>query len=40
VAPLKAPLGALVVDTTSMSIEEVIKRVLEAVRRVFPDPND
>jgi len=37
VAPLKAPLGALIVDTTSMSIEEVLDRVLEAVRRVFPD---
>lgn len=37
VAPLKAPLGALMVDTTSMSIEQVVERVLEAVRRVFPD---
>lgn len=37
VAPLKAPDGALKVDTTSMSIEEVLDRVLEAVRRVFPD---
>jgi cytidylate kinase len=37
-APLKAPPGALKVDTTSMSIEEVLDRVLEAVRRVFPDP--
>ena len=40
VAPLKAPLGALIVDTTSMSIDEVLERVLEAVRRVFPDPPD
>jgi CMP/dCMP kinase len=37
VAPLKAPLGALMVDTTSMSIEQVVDRVLEAVRRVFPE---
>jgi len=38
VAPLKAPAGALEVDTTSMSIGEVLGRVLEAVRRVFPGP--
>jgi cytidylate kinase len=37
VAPLKAPSGALVLDTTSLSIGEVLDRVLEAVRRVFPD---
>lgn len=37
VAPLVAPPGALVVDTTSLSVEEVLDRVLEAVRRVFPD---
>jgi cytidylate kinase len=37
VAPLVAPAGALVVDTTSLSIGEVLDRVLEAVRRVFPD---
>jgi cytidylate kinase len=35
VAPLKAPAGALRVDTTSLSIEEVLDRILEAVRRVF-----
>ena len=40
VAPLKAPLGALMVDTTSMSIDEVLEQVLEAVRRVFPDRLD
>ncbi len=40
VAPLKAPDGALLVDTTSMSIEEVLDRVLEAIRRVFPDSAD
>jgi cytidylate kinase len=37
VAPLKTPSGAFVVDTTSLSIEEVQGRVLEAVRRVVPD---
>lgn len=37
VAPLMAPSGALVLDTTSLSIGEVLDRVLEAVRRVFPD---
>jgi len=40
VAPLKAPPGALEVDTTSMSIKEVLGRVLEAVRRVFRDSVD
>jgi len=38
VAPLKVPSGALTVDTTSLSIEEVLDRVLEAARSVFPDP--
>jgi CMP/dCMP kinase len=37
IAPLKAPPGALVLDTTSLAIEEVLDRVLEAVRRVLPD---
>ncbi|MEA3277832.1 MAG: (d)CMP kinase [Pseudomonadota bacterium] len=37
VAPLKAPPGALVVDTTSLSIEEVLDQVLEAVWCVIPD---
>jgi cytidylate kinase len=36
-APLRAPAGAFVLDTTSLSIEEVFGRVLEAVRRVHPD---
>ncbi|MCU0834216.1 MAG: (d)CMP kinase [Chromatiaceae bacterium] len=36
VAPLVAPRGALVVDTTSLAIPEVLDRVLAAVRRVFP----
>lgn len=37
VAPLKVPSGALTVDTTSLSIREVFDRVMEAIRRVFPD---
>jgi cytidylate kinase len=37
VAPLIAPEGALVVDTTSLSIEQVLDRVLKAVKAVFPD---
>jgi cytidylate kinase len=37
VAPLKTPPGAFAVDSTSLSIREVADRVLEAVRRVFPD---
>lgn len=36
VAPLKSPPGALVVDTTFMTISEVFLRVLEAVERAFP----
>jgi cytidylate kinase len=37
IAPLKAPPGALVVDATCLSVEGVLDRVLEAVRRVLPD---
>jgi len=37
VAPLVAPEGALVVDTTSLGIEEVLERVLRAVEAAFPD---
>ncbi len=37
VAPLRAPEGALELDTTALSIEEVLSRAGEAVRRVFPD---
>lgn len=37
VAPLRPPQGALIVDTTSLSIDEVLDRILEAVRRVLPD---
>jgi cytidylate kinase len=35
VAPLKAAAGALTVDTTNLSIEEVLALVLEAVGNVF-----
>jgi len=35
-APLKPPPGALVVDTTSLTIAEVLILVLAAVKRVFP----
>jgi len=39
-APLRAPTGALVVNTTAMTIPEVRVRVVEAVKRVFPDAAD
>lgn len=35
IAPLKAAEGAVVVDTTKMSIEEVIQTVIDEVRRVW-----
>lgn len=38
VAPLKAAEDAVLVDSTSLSIAEVLDRVLEEVRRVFPEP--
>jgi cytidylate kinase len=37
VAPLCAAEDAIIVDSTAMSIEEVLDRVLKEVRRVFPD---
>jgi len=37
VAPLKAPEGALVVDSTALSIDEVLEKVLEQVRGAFPE---
>jgi len=40
VAPLKAASGALTLDTTSLSIEEVLDRVLEAGKNVFQDLAD
>jgi cytidylate kinase len=36
VAPLVAPDGAVILDTTSLTIGEVLDRVLEAVRRIAP----
>jgi len=37
VAPLRPADDALIVDSTNLSIAEVLDRVLEEVRRVFPD---
>jgi cytidylate kinase len=37
VAPLKAPAAALEIESTALSIEEVLGRVLERVRSAFPD---
>jgi cytidylate kinase len=37
VAPLRAAEDAVVLDSTAMSINEVLDRVLEEVRRVFPE---
>jgi CMP/dCMP kinase len=37
VAPLRPATGAVMVDSTAMSIDDVFDRVLEEVRRVFPD---
>jgi cytidylate kinase len=37
VAPLRAADDTVTVDSTSMSIDEVVDRVLGEVRRVFPD---
>jgi len=39
-APLKPPSGALVVDTTAMTISEVLVQILEAVKRAFPDATE
>ncbi len=36
VAPLKAPAAALEIESTSLSIEEVLKRVLERVYETYP----
>ncbi len=36
VAPLKAPAAALEVESTALSIEEVLDRVLDRVRSTFP----
>jgi cytidylate kinase len=37
VAPLKAPEGALIVDSTALSIDEVLNRVMERVYKTLPD---
>lgn len=37
VAPLQAPAAALEVESTALSIEEVLERVLAQVRKTFPD---
>ena len=37
VAPLRPATGAVMVDSTALSIDDVFDRVLEEVRRVFPD---
>jgi cytidylate kinase len=37
VAPLKAPAAALEIESTALSIEEVLDRVLERVKSAFPD---
>ncbi len=36
-APLKVPAAALEIESTALSIEEVLERVLEQVRKAFPD---
>ncbi len=37
VAPLVAPVAALEVESTSLSIDEVLEQVMEKVRSTFPD---
>jgi cytidylate kinase len=37
VAPLKAPAAALEIESTALSIEEVLDQVLRRVRNAFPD---
>lgn len=37
VAPLRPAADAILIDSTAMSIDEVLDRVLEEVRRVFPE---
>lgn len=38
VAPLRPADDAVIVDSTTLSIDEVLDRVLEEVRRIFPAP--
>jgi cytidylate kinase len=37
VAPLKAAEGALVVDSTALSIDEVVQLVMDRVKKIYPD---
>ncbi|MCW8848284.1 MAG: (d)CMP kinase, partial [Sedimenticola sp.] len=37
VAPLKAPDGALIVDSTALTIDEVLERVMDRVRETLPE---
>ena len=37
VAPLKAPAAALEVESTALSIDEVLEQVLERVQQIFPN---
>ncbi|AKH19560.1 (d)CMP kinase [Sedimenticola thiotaurini] len=37
VAPLMAPEGALIVDSTALSIDEVLERVLDRVYQILPE---
>ncbi len=36
-SPLRIPDGAVFIDTTALSIDEVLDRVVQTVRRVFPN---
>jgi len=36
-SPLRVAEGAVVIDTTSLSVDEVLDRVVDAVRRVMPE---
>lgn len=37
VAPLRVPVGAIEVDSTALTVDEVLEEVLTAVRRVLPE---
>jgi cytidylate kinase len=37
-APLQIPLGAMVIDSTGLTSEDVVEKILRAVRRVNPKP--
>jgi len=36
-SPLRVAAGAVVIDTTALSVDEVLERVVDAVRRVMPE---